>query len=104
MAWRIGVDIGGTFTDAAIVDDMTGAIGIAKTLTTPGDFGQGVVNALKELTLSLTLQPFGYSSLAMSAYHYAKVDAYQQGAVYALCLIMVALYPVLSLHRWFDGR
>lgn len=63
-----------------------------------------VVNALKELTLSLTLQPFGYSSLAMSAYHYAKVDAYQQGAVYALCLIMVALYPVLSLHRWFDGR
>ncbi len=48
MAWRIGVDIGGTFTDAAIVDDMTGAIGIAKTLTTPSDFGQGVVNALKE--------------------------------------------------------
>ena len=48
MAWRIGVDIGGTFTDVALVNDTTGAIGIAKTLTTPGDFGQGVVNALKE--------------------------------------------------------
>lgn len=48
MAWRIGVDIGGTFTDAAIVDDATGAIGIAKTLTTPNDFGKGVVNALTE--------------------------------------------------------
>ncbi len=48
MSWRIGVDIGGTFTDAALVNEESGAIGIAKTLTTPDDFGQGVVNALTE--------------------------------------------------------
>ncbi|MBN8909109.1 MAG: hypothetical protein J0H99_21370 [Rhodospirillales bacterium] len=35
MAWRIGVDIGGTFTDVALVDDVTGRIGVAKALTTP---------------------------------------------------------------------
>ena len=29
MAWRIGVDIGGTFTEVALVDDETGRIGIA---------------------------------------------------------------------------
>ena len=43
MSWRVGVDIGGTFTDVALVDEDTGRIGIAKVSTTPKDFGQGVV-------------------------------------------------------------
>ena len=46
MAWRIGVDIGGTFTDVALVDDATGRIGVAKALTTPRDFAGGVLAAL----------------------------------------------------------
>ena len=46
MAWRIGVDIGGTFTDVAVVDDTSGRIGAAKTLTTPRDFVTGVLEAL----------------------------------------------------------
>ena len=46
MAWRIGVDIGGTFTDVAVVDDTSGRIGAAKTLTTPRDFTTGVLEAL----------------------------------------------------------
>jgi len=46
MSWRVGVDIGGTFTDVALVDEETGQIGIAKVPTTPRDFGQGVVQAL----------------------------------------------------------
>jgi N-methylhydantoinase A len=46
MGWRIGVDIGGTFTDVAIVDDDSGRIGAAKALTTPRDFAGGVLAAL----------------------------------------------------------
>jgi N-methylhydantoinase A len=46
MAWRIGVDIGGTFTDVALVDEASGAIGLAKVPTTPGDFVEGVLSAL----------------------------------------------------------
>jgi N-methylhydantoinase A len=46
MTWRIGVDIGGTFTDVAVVDDTSGRIGAAKTLTTPRDFVAGVLEAL----------------------------------------------------------
>ncbi|MGE0579495.1 MAG: hydantoinase/oxoprolinase family protein [Reyranella sp.] len=46
MTWRIGVDIGGTFTDVAVVDDASGRIGAAKTLTTPRDFVSGVLEAL----------------------------------------------------------
>lgn len=46
MSWRMGVDIGGTFTDVALVNETTGQIGIAKVPTTPRDFGEGVVQAL----------------------------------------------------------
>ena len=37
MAWRIGIDIGGTFTDVALVEEASGRIAIAKLLTTPRD-------------------------------------------------------------------
>jgi N-methylhydantoinase A len=46
--WRIGVDIGGTFTDVAVVDERAGSIGLAKTATTPGDFGAGVIEGLSQ--------------------------------------------------------
>jgi N-methylhydantoinase A len=46
MAWRIGVDIGGTFTDVAVVDETSGRIGVTKVPTTPGNFTEGVLHAL----------------------------------------------------------
>jgi len=46
MSWRIGVDIGGTFTDVALVDEASGRIGVAKVPTTPGNLSEGVVSAL----------------------------------------------------------
>jgi N-methylhydantoinase A len=46
MAWRIGVDIGGTFTDVALVDEASGRIGLVKLLTTPDDFSRAVVAGL----------------------------------------------------------
>jgi N-methylhydantoinase A len=46
MSWRIGIDIGGTFTDVAMVEADTGRIAIAKVPTTPHDFGQGVIDGI----------------------------------------------------------
>jgi N-methylhydantoinase A len=46
MAWRIGVDIGGTFTDVVLVDEETGRIGAAKAPTTPRDITQGVIDGI----------------------------------------------------------
>ena len=46
MAWRLGIDIGGTFTDVALVNDVDGTIGISKTPTTPSDFGKAVLTGL----------------------------------------------------------
>ena len=43
MGWRIGVDIGGTFTDVAVLDEASGRVGVAKVSTTPRDFGAAVI-------------------------------------------------------------
>src|SRR5690242_13438041 len=48
MAWRIGVDIGGTFTDVALVDATSGRIGVAKVPSTPADLAEGVLTALTQ--------------------------------------------------------
>jgi N-methylhydantoinase A len=47
MAWRIGVDIGGTFTDVALLDESSGHIGVAKVPSTPADLTAGVLTALE---------------------------------------------------------
>ena len=33
--WRLAVDIGGTFTDVVLLNDLTGEVSVEKTLTTP---------------------------------------------------------------------
>ena len=49
MAYRLGVDIGGTFTDFALVDDDTGALSIHKQLTTPRAPSESVLTGLATL-------------------------------------------------------
>ena len=44
--WRIGIDVGGTFTDAVLVDD-DGRMPIAKVRSTPGDISAGFLDALR---------------------------------------------------------
>jgi len=44
---RIGIDVGGTFTDATLIDDATGRIYSAKTFTTPRDRSLGVIDAIR---------------------------------------------------------
>ncbi|MBK6656961.1 MAG: hydantoinase/oxoprolinase family protein [Proteobacteria bacterium] len=46
--WRVGVDVGGTFTDLFAWNDQTGQQVTAKTLTTRADRSLGVMNALKD--------------------------------------------------------
>ena len=41
--YRIGVDVGGTFTDIVLHDSRSGALYVAKTLTTPGDLARAVM-------------------------------------------------------------
>src|ERR671925_2061139 len=43
--WRTGIDVGGTFTDVAAVDE-TGRVVIAKCASTPRDQSEGLVEGL----------------------------------------------------------
>jgi len=49
MQYRIGVDIGGTFTDFALIDDSNGALSIHKQLTTPEDPSRAVIEGIEAL-------------------------------------------------------
>ncbi|HBY93596.1 MAG TPA: hypothetical protein DEP84_06440, partial [Chloroflexi bacterium] len=46
---RVGIDVGGTFTDVVLIDDTTGKISYTKTLTTPGNPAQGVLNGIEKI-------------------------------------------------------
>src|SRR5215207_6104985 len=45
---RVGVDIGGTFTDLILIDDTTGELTVGKILTTPTDPSHAVADVLAE--------------------------------------------------------
>ncbi len=45
----IGIDVGGTFTDLAMLDGETGQIRVAKVPTTPADPADGFANVLREI-------------------------------------------------------
>ncbi len=46
---RLGVDVGGTFTDLVLIDDDNGRIEYAKTLTTPDELAQGVLTGIGKI-------------------------------------------------------
>ena len=46
---RVGIDVGGTFTDVVLVDEKTGAFHYTKTPTTHYDLAEGVLNGLAEI-------------------------------------------------------
>lgn len=54
---RVGVDIGGTFTDVIVVHNETGSFTIGKVLTTPDDPSLGVEQALNETLEDANVRP-----------------------------------------------
>ncbi|MBN8897683.1 MAG: hydantoinase/oxoprolinase family protein [Rhodospirillales bacterium] len=48
MAWRIGVDSGGTFTDVCLFDDSSGQVVVWKVSSTPDDPSRGIAQGVAE--------------------------------------------------------
>jgi N-methylhydantoinase A len=53
--YRVGIDVGGTFTDLVAVDDR-GAVTIAKAATTPADQSIGILEGLDRLADALGVE------------------------------------------------
>ena len=49
MAYRLGVDVGGTFTDLLLFDDADGRFWRHKTPSTPHDSSVGVITGVREI-------------------------------------------------------
>ena len=45
---RLGVDVGGTFTDFVVFDPKSGSFSVGKTLTTPQDLALGIIRGTRE--------------------------------------------------------
>lgn len=56
-SFRLGVDIGGTFTDATLVDESSGELWNAKVPSTPGDPSQGFLTATRQILGRAALAP-----------------------------------------------
>lgn len=53
------------------------------------------IDIVKELPLTLILRPFNYETLATKTYGLAVIELIQESAVYALCIILLCLVPIL---------
>ncbi len=57
MSYRLGVDVGGTFTDLLLVNEETGATWSAKVPSTPADQSIGVLNGIERVCERAGIEP-----------------------------------------------
>ncbi len=57
MSYRLGVDVGGTFTDLLLIDEATGTTHRAKTPSTPSDQSLGVIDGVGKVCATAGIVP-----------------------------------------------
>ncbi|MGD9603515.1 MAG: hydantoinase/oxoprolinase family protein [Gammaproteobacteria bacterium] len=55
--YRLGVDVGGTFTDVLLIHEHTGAIHTAKVPSTPEDSARGVIHGIERVCAQARIDP-----------------------------------------------
>jgi N-methylhydantoinase A len=98
MVWRLGVDIGGTFTDVALVEESSGRIGVAKVPTTPADLAQGVLHALASAMSRYQVAPAEVALLSHATTVVTNAILEEKGARAAL-ITTRGFRDVLELRR-----
>src|SRR5207248_11790527 len=81
---RVGVDIGGTFTDLIAFDERTGSLTLAKTLTTPAQPDEGVETGLLETLAAAGERPGAVGTLIHGTTLVTNALVERKGAVTAL--------------------
>jgi len=55
--YRVGIDIGGTFTDVVLVNEQTGSVGVVKVPTVPADPSEGFLHGLNDALRDFGVDP-----------------------------------------------
>ena len=63
MSYRLGVDVGGTFTDLLLVDEVSGTTYTAKVPSTPEDSSIGVLNGIEKICSEAGIDPEAISNV-----------------------------------------
>ena len=57
MSSRLGIDVGGTFTDLLLFNDGTGELHLVKTPSTPEDQSVGILTGIQRMIDEAGVQP-----------------------------------------------
>ena len=92
--WRLGIDTGGTFTDAVVIDrqahkDRGEILGSAKARTTPDALEIGIADAVREAVAAASLSPdrIGLVSLSTTL----ATNALAEGRTHPTALVLLGL-------------
>lgn len=94
----MGVDIGGTFTDLALHDAETGALTVAKTLSTPSDPSEGALEGVEIILERAQISLSEIGQITHATTHGANIVIEGKGARTAL-LITEGFGDVLVIQR-----
>lgn len=100
--WRIGVDVGGTFTDVAIVNENDGTMGVAKVSSTPTDFGVGVLEAIEQALIKYKVETKDVTLLAHATTVVTNAILEEKGAKVGL-ISTLGFRDILELRRSARG-
>ncbi|MDR7032720.1 hydantoinase/oxoprolinase family protein [Mesorhizobium sp. BE184] len=95
--YRIGIDIGGTFTDIALVDDA-GTVDIRKVASTPDDYSRGIATGLAALIGDLAIDPKAITGIVHATTVATNTILEFKGAVTGL-VTTAGFRDVLELRR-----
>ena len=98
-AYRVGCDIGGTFTDFVLIDTATGRIHTAKRLTTPADPSIGMLAGLRDLAEAAPGYTSSTERLAHATTLVANAVIERKGVKTAL-LCTAGFRDVIELRRY----
>jgi N-methylhydantoinase A len=96
--YRLGIDIGGTFTDFSLLDETTGELSGFKSPTVPDDPGRGVLDGLRALVAERGLDPGDIGYLVHGATIAVNTVIQRNGAALGL-LVSAGFGDVLELQR-----
>ena len=80
MSYRLGVDVGGSFTDVALVDEKTGEFHQSKLATTAPDRSQGVRDGIRRITADAGVNPNDITTLVHGTNLISDLLLKRQGA------------------------